>query len=105
MTSVTIRTESAEATITVPDNDLDLFDIVEGLIKPALMGVGYYPDQVACIFVVDEDEDLLPEEGEENEDPWTLGKGELHDWLLQAEAEEMGGNVMNGFEPYFPKGI
>ena len=105
MTSVTIRTESAEATITVPDNDLDLFDIVEGLIKPALMGVGYCPDQVDCIFVAD-DEDLLPEEDElEEVDPWTLGKEELHGWLLQAEAEEIGGNVMNGIEPYFRKRI
>lgn len=46
MTSITITTQHNSATITVPDDGLTCDALVEELVQPALLAIGYHPETV-----------------------------------------------------------
>ena len=53
---ITLEQKGIKAIIESENDDLDLLDVLEILIKPALLGIGFQPDTVNRL-TIQEDED------------------------------------------------
>jgi hypothetical protein len=93
MTKITYESQYGSVVITVPKEDMDIFEVADDLLKPMLYAVGYADKSIRDVFYDEQEfytkEEYVPDDVREDQKTQDQMEFDFEDGALDKEEQEM----------------